>query len=93
MITYCTYVTGKPLLTTKEYTCDTDTTSVALTVLRRDKKIAFPIMDEILVDLVDADGIILVSGRPSLPFARQHNLKITRHISTPNARGLIPRFV
>ena len=74
----------------KRIPCDTDTTSVGLTVLRRDKTIAFPIMDEILVDLVNTDGIILVSGHPSLPSVRQHNLKITRHILTVDARGLIP---
>jgi len=48
-------------------------------------------MDEILVDLVNADGIVLVSGYPS--FARQHNLNIPRHILTANARGLIPLSV
>ena len=65
------YVTGKPQLTTEEYPLDTDTTSLALTILGRDKKIAFPIMDEILADWVNEDGIILVSGQPSLPFSRQ----------------------
>jgi len=58
---------GKPQLTTKEYPLDTDTTSLALTILGRDKKIAFPIMDEILVDWVNEDGIILTycdSERP-----------------------------
>ncbi|KAG5342688.1 hypothetical protein C0989_010656 [Termitomyces sp. Mn162] len=41
---------GKGQLTTEQFPFDLDTTSLALTVLRRDKKLAFSIMDEMLED-------------------------------------------
>lgn len=51
--------TGKGQLTTEEFPFDLDTTSLGLTVLKRDKEVAFSVMDEML-EYVDTDGIIQV---------------------------------
>jgi hypothetical protein len=53
-------ITGKGQLTTEEFPFDLDTTSLALTVLKRSKEIAESVMDEML-EYVDPDGIIQVS--------------------------------
>ena len=50
---------GKGQLTTEEFPFDLDTTSLGLTVLRRDKEVASSVMDEML-EYVDTDGIIQV---------------------------------
>jgi len=57
----CPWPTGKAQFTTHELPQDTDTTALALTILHRDRAIAFPIMDEILRDCVNADGLVVVS--------------------------------
>ncbi|KAG6857679.1 hypothetical protein H0H87_004095 [Tephrocybe sp. NHM501043] len=49
---------GKGQLTTEQFPFDLDTTSLALTVLRRDKELACSVMDEML-EYVGPDGIIL----------------------------------
>ncbi|KAG6911133.1 hypothetical protein DXG01_003873 [Tephrocybe rancida] len=49
---------GKGQLTTEQFPFDLDTTSLALTVLRRDKQIASSVIDEML-EYVGPDGIIL----------------------------------
>ncbi|KAG6861091.1 hypothetical protein C0995_004028 [Termitomyces sp. Mi166 len=49
---------GKGQLTTEQFPFDLDTTSLALTVLRREKELAFSVMDEML-EYVGPDGIIL----------------------------------
>ena len=73
-------LTGKAQLTApEEFPLDTDTTSLGLTILRRDRAIAFPIMDEILRDCVNADGFILVSYHPSLP---SQFTAVIKHIQT-----------
>lgn len=56
-------ITGKGQLTTEEFPFDLDTTSLALTILKRSKGIADSVMDEML-EYVDPDGIIQV--RPSI---------------------------
>ncbi|TFK75393.1 HAD-like protein [Pluteus cervinus] len=48
---------GKGQLTTEEFPFDLDTTSLGLTVLRRDKEVAMAVMTEML-EYVDTDGII-----------------------------------
>ncbi|KAF8893786.1 Haloacid dehalogenase-like hydrolase-domain-containing protein [Infundibulicybe gibba] len=48
---------GKGQFTTEEFPFDLDTTSLGLTVLRREKSVASSVMDEML-NYVDADGII-----------------------------------
>jgi hypothetical protein len=50
---------GRPLLTTEDFPFDVDTTSLALTILDRDKELISSVMDEML-DYVDSDGIIQV---------------------------------
>ncbi|KAG6869126.1 hypothetical protein C0993_001691 [Termitomyces sp. T159_Od127] len=49
---------GKGQLTTEQFPFDLDTTSLALIVLRRDKELAFSVMEEML-EYVGPDGIIL----------------------------------
>ncbi|KAG6841897.1 hypothetical protein C0991_005627 [Blastosporella zonata] len=49
---------GKGQLTTEKFPFDLDTTSLALTVLRRDKEIASSVMDEML-EYMGPDGIVL----------------------------------
>ncbi|KAJ6625602.1 Haloacid dehalogenase-like hydrolase-domain-containing protein [Mycena sp. CBHHK59/15] len=49
---------GKGTLTTETFPFDLDTTSIALTVLKRDKEVACSVMDEML-QYTDADGIVL----------------------------------
>ncbi|KAG6897904.1 hypothetical protein C0992_009388 [Termitomyces sp. T32_za158] len=49
---------GKGQLTTEQFPSDLDTTSLALTVLRRDKKLAYSVMEEML-EYIGPDGIIL----------------------------------
>lgn len=53
---------GKGQLTTAEFPCDLDTTSIALTTLDSDKSTIDSVMDEML-EYVDADGIIQVNNR------------------------------
>ncbi|RDB25337.1 Alpha-D-glucose-1-phosphate phosphatase YihX [Hypsizygus marmoreus] len=48
---------GKGQLTTEQFPFDLDTTSLGLTVLRRDKELASSVIDEML-EYVDTDGII-----------------------------------
>jgi hypothetical protein len=50
---------GKGQLTTEQFPFDLDTTSLGLTVLRREKELASSVMDEML-EYVDTDGIIQV---------------------------------
>lgn len=50
---------GKGQLTTEEFPFDLDTTSLGLTILKRDKDTANSVMDEML-EYVDPDGIIQV---------------------------------
>lgn len=52
-------MSGKGQLTTEEFPFDLDTTSLGLTIMKRDKEIAFSVMDEML-EYVDTDGIIQV---------------------------------
>ena len=67
---------GKGQLTTEEFPFDLDTTSLGLTVLRRDKELASSVMDEML-DYVDTDGIIQVLASQML------SIKIDRFFSRP----------
>ncbi|KAG5635632.1 hypothetical protein H0H81_010566 [Sphagnurus paluster] len=48
---------GKGQLTTEQFPFDFDTTSLGLTILRREKEIAFSVIDEML-EYVNDDGII-----------------------------------
>ncbi|KAI0700463.1 HAD-like domain-containing protein [Cytidiella melzeri] len=48
---------GKPILTTSEYPMDLDTTSIALTVLKQDRRVINAVLDEMLT-FQDQDGII-----------------------------------
>jgi uncharacterized protein YlxP (DUF503 family) len=50
-------------LTTEDFPFDVDTTSIALTVLKRDQAVANSVMDEML-QYVDPDGIIQVRVAP-----------------------------
>jgi FMN phosphatase YigB (HAD superfamily) len=60
LVTPFTY-TGKGQLTTEEFPFDLDTTSLGLTILKRDKDTANSVMNEML-EYVDHDGIIQVSA-------------------------------
>ena len=79
-----------------QYLFDADITSVGPTFLCWDRKIMFPIMDEIFVDLVDADR--RNCPHEWSPVAPRHLLtngilESPRHILTANIRGLMPGFV
>lgn len=51
---------GSGQLTTEQFPFDLDTTSLALTILRQEKDIAYSVMDEML-GYIDEDGIIMVA--------------------------------
>jgi HAD superfamily hydrolase (TIGR01509 family) len=50
---------GTPVLTTEEFPCDLDTTSLALTVTRQSTNVISSMMDEML-EYLDKDGIVQV---------------------------------
>ncbi|KAJ7096276.1 Haloacid dehalogenase-like hydrolase-domain-containing protein [Mycena epipterygia] len=52
------HFSGKGTLTTEAFPFDLDTTSIGLTVMKRDKEVVSSVMDEML-QYIDSDGIVL----------------------------------
>lgn len=70
-------VIGKGQLTTEEFPFDLDTTSLGLTILKRDKDIANSVMNEML-EYVDPDGIIQVCNMSCGHLFQKHSLTAAR---------------
>jgi hypothetical protein len=59
-------LSGKGTLTTEAFPFDLDTTSIGLTVMKRDKGVVGSVMDEML-QYMDSDGIIMVIAHQFAP--------------------------
>ncbi len=81
-------VKGSGQLTTAEFPCDLDTTSLGLTVVRARVNVAASIMDEML-NYINEDGIVQVLILELKPPLRG-SLSLVRHILTMIGRESIP---